>query len=156
MTEKTTESSGHIAATPEAVYALVADLPQQGRFTQECERVQWLGGGSEAVVGARFRGHNRKGSARWSTVGEITEAEPGKALAYRVRAPFGVPVADWRYDITPDGEGCQVDESTVDHRPRWLAMLTSISGLSPADRSGINRKNMAGTLAALKALAESN
>ncbi len=151
----TTVTSERINAAPGTVYELIADLPQQGRFTRECERVDWLDGADRPAVGARFRGHNRKGRARWSTIGQVTAVEPGRVLAYRIMMSIGIPIADWRYEVRPDGSGCVVEESTIDRRPKWFAVFTALIGISALDRSEHNRRNMTKTLAGLKELAES-
>ena len=66
------------------VYRVVSDVSTTGeRQRQSTRRVEWLaGGGTGAVVGARFRGHNRSGLARWSRVCEVVEAEPGRVFAF--------------------------------------------------------------------------
>ena len=43
-----------IAAPAERVYDLVADLPGMGRWSPECERVEWTGGHTGPAAGATF------------------------------------------------------------------------------------------------------
>jgi len=56
-----------IAATPNAVYALLADVTRMGEWSTECVRCRWLGAVTEPRVGARFHGTSRNGWHRWST-----------------------------------------------------------------------------------------
>ncbi|MCO1579378.1 SRPBCC family protein [Crossiella sp. SN42] len=141
-----------IAATPAAVYALVSDVPNQHRFTTECRAADWLPPATGPAVGARFRGHNEVGKAKWSTTCRVTKADPGRAFAYRVTAG-PIRVADWAWTLEPTGTGCRVTESFVDLRNpviKWL--FNRIVGVK--DRAARNKRNIDQTLAGLKELAE--
>jgi uncharacterized protein YndB with AHSA1/START domain len=142
-----------IAAAPEDVYALVADLPGMGRWSPENRGGKWLDGATEARVGARFRGHNRHGIAFWTTTCRIITAEPGREIAWEVSAG-GLPVSTWRYRFAPTTDGgTQVLESTEDRRGRllkWSAPWT----IGIADRDKRNQETMQATLERLKAAAE--
>jgi len=64
-----------------------------------------------------------------------------------------IPVARWAYDITPVEGGCQVTESTWDHRPRWILGVTRlITGIT--DRTAANTEHIRLTLDRLKQKAE--
>ena len=52
------EASIEINASPEAVYALVSDLPRMEEWSPENIGGEWQGGGS-GNVGDRYIGHNR-------------------------------------------------------------------------------------------------
>ncbi|MFB9905126.1 SRPBCC family protein [Allokutzneria oryzae] len=146
-----TERSVDIAASPEAVYALVSDVARQSRFVVEATDARWLT--SVRGVGARFRAGNRNGLFRWWTTAEVTHAEPGRCFAYTVRS-FGTPVAEWRYDIRATETGCRVIESTRDLRNRFFRAVVAPVGTGVVDRVGHNEDNIEKTLARLKALAE--
>ena len=105
-----------VDASAQDVYRVVSDVTTTGTRSNECRRVEWLpGGGEGAVVGARFRGHNRSGLARWSRVCEVVEAEPARVFAFRtVPERFDPSRRDsttWRYEIFPDGDGARVRHS---------------------------------------------
>jgi len=70
-----------VAAPPEAVYEVVSDVVSVGSRSTECRSARWLPGSDGAAAGARFRGRNRHGLARWSRVCEVVEAEPGRRFA---------------------------------------------------------------------------
>ena len=142
----------HIAAAPERVYELVSDLPRMGEWSPENTGGKWIKGATGPAVGARFRGTNRKGIARWSTTCTIVEATPGKAIAWDVTAgPFGV--ARWGYAIEPTADGCDVTETWEDHRAPVMRKVTGLA-LSVGDRAAHNEANMRTTLERLKAAAE--
>jgi hypothetical protein len=148
------EVSAKIAATPEVLYALVADLPRMGEWSPECAGGEWLGGATGPRPGARFKGRNENRRKRWQTVCTVVVADPGRELSWEARA-FGRPVALWRYRFAPDGDGgTLVTESTEDRRGIvFRAFGSTASGVS--DRRTHNAETMRVTLERLRAAAES-
>ncbi|MFI9449005.1 SRPBCC family protein [Amycolatopsis sp. NPDC052450] len=154
MTEPSATGKIAIAAPPEKVYALVSDPGALAGMAEEYEGHRWVGAAKEPAVGAKFRGRNRHGIRRWSTLSTITDADEGKRFAFEVTTVAGLPVARWQYDIESTGDGCVAVESTWDRRPGWLRGPTSLfTGVWKRDDA--NRANIAATLARLKAAAES-
>ncbi|GAS99323.1 polyketide cyclase/dehydrase and lipid transport [Mycolicibacterium canariasense] len=141
-----------IAASPEAVYALITDLATLATLAEETHAMEWLSGDA-AVAGAVFKGHNRNGAKKWTTKCTVTTAEPGRTFAFDVKST-GLPIAHWRYDITAaDDGGCTVTERTWDRRPGWFKPLAGLAtGVS--DRDAANAEHIKATLARLKAKAE--
>ena len=140
-----------IAASPERVYELVADLPRMGEWSPENRGGVWLGGAGAAAPGARFRGRNRHGRRQWHTVSTVVEAEPGRRLAFLVTTG-PVDVSRWTYTFEPTSSGCRVTESWVDLRPRWFRPVAgAVTGVS--DRTTHNRQGMEQTLDRLAAAA---
>jgi len=79
------DASIHIAAPPDLVYELVADVTRMGKWSPECYRCEWLDVATSASVGARFRGYNRRGNYRW----ERTAQGRGRGgAAIRCADPF--------------------------------------------------------------------
>jgi hypothetical protein len=112
-----------VDATPDEVYQAVSDVTSTGARSDECRSAEWLPGTARAVVGARFRGHNRSGIARWSRVCEVVEADPGRRFAFRtVPERFDISRADsttWRYELTPvDGRTLVRHSYEVTRMPR--------------------------------------
>jgi uncharacterized protein YndB with AHSA1/START domain len=142
-----------MAASPDRVYSLVADLARMGEWSPETTGITWLGGAKEALPGARFRGSNRNGLRRWNTICTVVTAEPGRELTWESRL-FGRPVALWRYRFESDGSGgTKVTETTVDQRGTVFRALGGVaSGVS--DRKTHNAESMRVTLERLKAAAE--
>jgi hypothetical protein len=143
-----------VDATPDQVYKLITDLVTFSELSEETVSITLLGGATAASVGARFRGSNRRGFHRWSTLSTVTDATPGTRFAFNVTS-LGIPIARWQYDITPAGSGCVVTESTWDHRPTWFNGIGwLVSGV--ADRAPVNQRNITATLTRLKAKAETH
>src|SRR6478752_6673779 len=70
-----------IDADAAAVYTLITDLPTLASLAEENEAMEWRKGG-RVSPGAVFKGKNRNGSHRWSTMCTVTEAEPGRVFAF--------------------------------------------------------------------------
>ena len=106
----------YIDAPADAIYARIADVTSTGERSEECERVEWTPSSvKQPVVGARFRGHNRSGLARWSRLCEIVLAEPGRAFAFRTVPervdPSHMDSTTWAYELVPEGNGTRVIHS---------------------------------------------
>jgi Polyketide cyclase / dehydrase and lipid transport len=141
-----------IDADPQAVYALITDLPTLAACAEEAEAMKWRKG--EAVrPGAVFKGYNRNGSRRWTTVCTVTDAEPGKTFAFDVKTAGVVPVARWRYDIEPTEGGCKVTERTWDRRPGWIRKPAQFT-TGVKDRTAANAEHIKLTLQRLKEKAQ--
>ena len=156
MDEPTVKESIAIAAPSGAVYGLVSNVVGMPDWAVECEQCQWLGKATTAQPGARFRGRNRRGWHRWSTVSTVTAAEPGERLSFKVRS-LGMPVAEWAYDIEAADDGCVVTESTTYQTGFLLRSVLAplATGVrTREERCAENRLNIARTLKRLKTAAE--
>lgn len=138
-----------VAATPDAVFDLVSDLPRMGELSPENTGGHWLGGATGATVGARFRGSNRHGWRRWSTTARVEVAAPGREFTFGVTS-FGIPVSQWRYEITPTDEGCTVTETWTDRRPGWFKGPAGLA-TGVMDRESATERSLEATLAAVQA-----
>jgi hypothetical protein len=106
-----------IAAPPEQLYDLVADVTTTGTRSSECHTCEWLTDGVPAgTVGARFRGRNRRGLLiRWSRVCEVVSADRPRRFAFRT-VPERIDLSrrdstTWSYDFIPDAGGTRVVHS---------------------------------------------
>ncbi|ORV10284.1 SRPBCC family protein [Mycobacterium celatum] len=140
-----------INASPDAVYALVTDLPTLASMAEETVAMRWRRGDA-AHPGAVFTGHNRNGGRRWSTTCTVTDAGPGRLFAFEVRSGV-IPVARWQYDFAAVDGGCRVTESTWDHRWRWIRWVTPLT-TGVRDRTAANAEHIRLTLQRLKERAE--
>jgi uncharacterized protein YndB with AHSA1/START domain len=150
------EVSIDIDASPEAVYALISDLPAMGRWSPECYRCDWLGGATAAAPGVRFMGRNKIGARRWSTKGTVVVADAGRELTFDIES-LGLPVSRWTYRITPRADGgVTLTESTEDRRGFLIRAAGSLLliGTPGADRTQRNQDTMAVTVRRLKEEAE--
>ncbi|HEX2176178.1 MAG TPA: SRPBCC family protein [Nocardioidaceae bacterium] len=148
MTQLT--DSIEVAAEPEAVYALVSDLPRMGSWSPECTGITWRGDVRAPVVGARFIGHNRRGKVRWATFGEVVAAEPGRAFAFEITVG-PLKVARWEYLLDATSTGCTVTERWTDRRS---APVRALLDATMGSREQANIRGMRATLQALKTEAE--
>lgn len=141
-----------IAAPPDVVWAMVADVTRMGEWSPETVAAEWTGGATGPRAGATFRGTNRHGRRTWRTVARVVACEPPSVFAFAIRAA-GFAVAEWRYDLEPDAGGCTVTETWTDRRnPLVRRLSTLVSGV--ADRPAHNRAGMERTVERLAAAAE--
>jgi uncharacterized protein YndB with AHSA1/START domain len=144
-----------IDASPGAVYRLVSDPVRMAGFAEEFYKAHWIRGAKGAEVGNWFSGSNRNGWRRWWTHAQVTEAEPGRRFAYRVRTPFFVPISRWEYDITPSGDGSRLTVTNWLRVPGWFVPIAILITGQP-DRAGTNAGNIAVTLRRVKEHLESS
>jgi uncharacterized protein YndB with AHSA1/START domain len=116
--------SVHIEAPPERIYEIVTDIANMGRLSPECTGGKWLDGATGPAVGARFKGSNKRGVARWSTTNKVVEAEPGKVFSFETQQS----AARWTYRMEPDGTGTLVTESRelFKKRPTVAVVFTKL------------------------------
>ncbi|WP_231737425.1 SRPBCC family protein [Mycobacterium sp. IS-1742] len=100
-----------IAAPPDLVYDLIADVTRMGEWSPECYRCEWLQAGAPHV-GARFRGHNRRGLMRWERTAVVTSADRGREFAFAtVNDRTGRRETQWRFLLKPSPQGTLLTES---------------------------------------------
>jgi hypothetical protein len=88
----------------------------------ELQSIEWLGGATEPVVGAKFVGHNKhEAFGEWATTSEVIECEPERVLAWAVQDARN-PIAIWRFRLEPQDGGTQLSQ--------WMQLGPARSGLS--------------------------
>jgi uncharacterized protein YndB with AHSA1/START domain len=153
-----------VAARPELVWDLVADVTRLGGWSPECIRAAWLAEPGRPQPGARFTGHNRfPDGFEYEVTCVVTEAERPRAFAWVVLDDSGDPArpsSSWRYRIDPlPGGGSRVRQRFT-HGP-GASYLRAAAAKAPdraaeiiaARRDGL-RANMSVTLRSMKAAAE--
>ncbi|TFV87368.1 SRPBCC family protein [Blastococcus sp. CT_GayMR16] len=111
------EVSTVVAAPPEDVYALVADVTRTPEFSPEVVSCRWIGGATGPAVGARFEAVNQNESGRtWKNSPVVTVAEPGREFAFARTEPFAGTIA-WHYRFEPADGGTRVVEGYEVERP---------------------------------------
>jgi uncharacterized protein YndB with AHSA1/START domain len=152
VTDEHVEVTRQISAPPARLREMVADVTRMGEWSPENESAPWLRGATGARPGATFRGTNRLGSRRWSSVGTIVDADPGRALAFRLKTG-GMNVAEWSDRFEPTARGSLVTESWTERRNPVLTMLSRrVTGV--ADGATHDRQGMEKTLEHLATAAE--
>jgi hypothetical protein len=141
-----------VDAPPERVFGLVSDLPGMGGLSPENTGGRWLDGATGPAAGVRFRGSNRNGWRRWSTVVRVTTCEPPRRFGFDVDS-ICLAVARWTYAIAPRPGGCTVTETWEDRRGRAMDLIGVLAS-GVGDRAAYTATSIEQTLAALKARAE--
>ena len=153
-----------VAARPELVWDLVADVTRIAGWSPECIRAAWLGEPGRPRPGARFTRHNRLPNGfEYEVTCVVTEADRPRAFAWVVLDDSGDPARPsslWRYLIDPLPGGSRVRQRFT-HGP-GDSYLRAAGAKAPdqaaeiiaARRDGL-RANMGATLRAMKAAAES-
>jgi hypothetical protein len=133
---------------------MVADVTRMGEWSPENQGGNWIDGATGPAVGARFRGHNRRRLARWSTTCEVVASEPGREFAFLVGGT-AAPETLWRYRFEPVDRGTEVTESFELVRPisRFMRLMTRLA-IGVKDREADMEQNMRATLDRLKTAAE--
>ena len=139
-----------IAASPQDLYAIVADVTRIGELSPECTGAEWVGGATHAVEGARFKGKNELGSSRWSTKPVVTEVREGEVFEFKVPMGFG---PTWRYEFHPCEGGTRVVESVHQEKvsPWFIRRAQRKAGVT--DRTANVTQAMEQTLANLESVA---
>ncbi len=137
-----------IAAPPEEVYDLIADVTRIGEWSPECVRAEWVGGATDAAPGARFHGYNQAGGFEWDVPCEVVAAERGRIFSFRAPVDFE-QASTWTYSLEPVEGGTRLTES-------FHAPLLNVEG-SPSNFDGRYEMMVTGceaTLQNIKAAAE--
>ena len=166
VTGMTAAAEELVAAPPETVWDLVADVTRVGEWSPECVKAAWLGEPGRPQPGARFTGHNRIGNGfEYEVTCVVTESDRPSALAWVVLDDSedpSRPSSAWRYHIDPLPGGCSRVRQSFTHGP-GDSFLREIAASAPDDaaefitaRLDQLRANMRATLFAMRGVAESS
>jgi hypothetical protein len=149
MTLPTTAAATiEINAPQSAVYDQIADVTRMGEWSPECDRCEWLD--EPGLVGSRFRGHNRRGLARWSTVARVLVADRPHEFTFAT-LHRGEPSTRWTYRLDGDDPTTLTESFTSIATPPVIAL---VERLLIRNRQAQLEGGIAQTLAAIKAQAE--
>jgi hypothetical protein len=148
------QATTQIEASPAALYDLVSDVRRMGEWSPECRSCKWIDGATGPAVGARFKGTNARGPARWSTKPKVVVADPGREFAF-VTEFRGRDAVKWSYRFEPAASGTTVTESfeILMDLPKFFAVFERIF-MGVKDRKADLEQNIAETLQRLKSVAE--
>jgi uncharacterized protein YndB with AHSA1/START domain len=96
------EASIEIAAPPAKVWGLVSDLRNMPRWSPQVRKTIVRGGAMR--VGAKLLNLNRRGLLVWPTQAMVTEYEPERRVAFKVRENWTV----WSFELEPSATGTRV------------------------------------------------
>jgi hypothetical protein len=144
----TAACSIEIDAPPEAIYDLISDVTRMGEWSPECVRCEWLGAAGE--VGSTFKGHNRRGPARWSTVARVMVADRPKEFSFATLYR-DEPSTRWTYRFTGAGPTTVTESFDALKVP---ALIAFAERYLLRNRQSQLEDGMAQTLARIKQAAE--
>ena len=144
-----------VAAPPEAVWDLVADVTRMGEWSPETRAAWWLGGATTAAAGVKFKGRNKRGRMRWATTCEVTAADRGSRFSF-VRASRIDDGTDWTFTMEARDGGTLLTESARQRRlPNSAARLAGRITFG-SDRDDQVRQGIRTTIERIKATAEAS
>ena len=149
-----TSESVKVAAPPERVWDLVADVTRMGEWSPETTSAGWLGGASAPAVGVKFKGRNRRGPIRWATTCEVTSAERGREFSF-VRISRIDGGTEWTFTMQADGDGTLLSEAARQRRLPGPAARLAGRVTFGADREAQIKEGMRTTIGRIKEAAES-
>ena len=155
----TTETDVYVAAPPQRVWPLVAEIMTPTKFGTELQEAVWLDADHGPCLGARFTGRNfHPARGEWETTSTIVAFDIGRRFGWAVGDPDH-PAATWRFELSPEDDGTRLRY--------WARMGPGPSGITPLiekmpdkEERIITRRleewlaNMAATVAGIKGLAE--
>ncbi|MGG7103264.1 SRPBCC family protein [Rhodococcus sp. 24CO] len=100
----TLEASIDINASPQDVWAIVADLQRMGEWSPQCKKMKVIGG--TVREGAKTLNINRKGLLVWPTTAKVVRFEPNKSVAFRIAENRTI----WSYNIEATETGTKLTE----------------------------------------------
>jgi uncharacterized protein YndB with AHSA1/START domain len=127
-----------VTAPLDAVWGVVADPTRVGEWSHECREAVWVGGATEAVPGARFKGSNRAGAFRWSRVNEVEAVDPPHRLVWRTVPSLRYPDSSrWTIELAEAAGGTRITQSYEMLRvPPLLPKLYALAVPNHRGRSG--------------------
>ena len=144
------EAHVHVDAPPEIVYGVVSDVTRMGEWSPETVKCAWLDGATRPAVGARFKGANKRGIARWSTKPTVVAADSGREFAFVVDTDVR-----WSYRFDAEGTGTRLTESFEMLRDlRWYYAFAERWVMRIKDRRADLERGMTVTLERIKRVVE--
>ncbi len=143
-----------VAAPPEVVYELVADVTRMGEWSPVCTTAVWVDDSRSSFVGT-----NDNGSFTWQTTCRVDVAESGREFTFVNRGMNGdEELVRWSYTFEPVDGGTLLTESwevLPEYEPSMTRLMPDmdlqeyLDGVKPVTQAG-----MATTIANVKAAAE--
>ncbi|MGA8208629.1 MAG: SRPBCC family protein [Nocardioidaceae bacterium] len=148
MTDRLVSARTTIAATPEVVFAIVADPRQHPRIDGSGSVQAVITGPERLSDGAVFGVSMKLFGLPYTIQNRVVEFEPDRRVAWR---HFGAH--RWRYELAPTADGGTEVTETFDFSryDRASATLLRLAGFPERNRRGITE-----TLARLKTAAEAD
>lgn len=159
MSRPEASASVDIAARPERVWDIVADVTLMPQWSTELLSVEWAEGFHASALGARFLGRNRhRAVGEWTTVSQIVVFDPPRAFGWVVGDPRNA-TATWIFELLPVRDATRLSyHAQIGPGPSGVTMLIEREPHRAqeivANRLGQFRGSMQATLEGIRALAE--
>jgi uncharacterized protein YndB with AHSA1/START domain len=98
-----------IAATPETLYDMIADVPRMGEWSPACTGATW-DEGAGPTLGSWFTGHNKAADREYDRRCQITDAQRPTTIAWMAGGQ-DEGFTEWRYRFEPVVGGTAVTET---------------------------------------------
>ncbi|HQR25479.1 MAG TPA: SRPBCC family protein [Nocardioides sp.] len=122
--QKSSRVEVEVDASVEQVWDVISDVTRIGEWSHECHSARWLGNAQGPLPGARFRGRNRSGWARWSRISEIVTVDPPCEIVWRTVPTRLFPDStQWRIRLEPREGRTLITQSFTVVRAPWLLDL---------------------------------
>lgn len=146
------EGSVEIAAPPEQVWALVADLSRMPEWSPQVRKQIVLG--RTVKRGTRTLNINGQGRLRWPTTAKVVVFEPHRKLAFKIIENRTI----WTYELEPTAAGTRLTESrTIPNGTSKFSDFSVDKGLGGAEAFEASLgTGISTTLERIKAAAEAN
>lgn len=99
-----------VAATPQAVWRIVSNVPRTATWSDEIVGCTWddeVDANSAPQPGQSFTARLQRGEMRWSSRSFVISADPGRQFAFAVSST-DEPTAVWTYELEPAAGGCRL------------------------------------------------
>jgi hypothetical protein len=143
-----------VAASPEALYDMVADVTRMGDWSPICKACWWEDDPGGPREGAWFGGRNVTPERTWETRSLVVAADRGREFAFQVLGDW----VRWSYSFEPADGGTRVTESWQFLPAGEAGYLQRFGDEAEARlemRKGQMREGIRATLDAIRAAAES-
>lgn len=125
-----------VAAEPDAVWNVVADITRVGEWSHECVGCSLLGDATRAGPGVRFRGRNRQGVFRWGRVCEVVSIDDRELVWRTVPTTWYPDSTVWRIRVTPADGGTRLEQRfDVVRAPKVLDLVYATMVPAHRDRA---------------------
>lgn len=130
-------------ASPDQVWAVLANVTRVGEWSHECQSAEWLDGATGGAVGARFRGRNRVRFNRWSRTCVVDVWQPGREVMWHSDGQGGLDSTQWRFVLEPHGSGTRIVQSyTILRLRRWFDWFVWLTMPEHRDRGPALRQDL--------------
>jgi hypothetical protein len=131
-----------VPASPDAIWQVLTDVGRVGEWSIEARAGEWLD--EHRGVGARFRGPNKRGLARWTKICTVQECDAPRRFVFHTAPARTDPGATaWEFDLVEVEGGTRIRQSfRILEGPRWFEAAISLLIPAHVDRTAELRADL--------------